>query len=125
VTIVDLTKRMPVDTIRGFGLPYRIAISPDGRRAVVTDPAKGVARIFDVASHREVAAVAFPREGILATAEIPGSPSPEGVAISADSRWAFVTLQGQDRVAFIDLARNEVSGYAPTGRWSDGVAHAR
>jgi len=50
------------------------------------------------------------------------SPAPEGVTISRDSRWAFVTLQGRNRVATIDLARGAIIALAPTGNWSDGVA---
>jgi DNA-binding beta-propeller fold protein YncE len=58
------------------------------------------------------------------TAEVPGSPSPEGVTISPDSRWAFVTLQGRNRVVTIDLARGRIIAIAPTGTWSDGVAYS-
>jgi YVTN family beta-propeller protein len=124
VTVVDLTSRRAVDSLRGFGLPYRIAISPDGQRAVITDPAKAIVRIVDVPSRRELSTITFSRDSVLPTAEIPGSPSPEGVAISADSRWAFVTLQGRNRVAFVDLERRVVVGLARTGEWSDGVAHS-
>jgi DNA-binding beta-propeller fold protein YncE len=55
---------------------------------------------------------------------VPGSPSPEGVAISRDSRWAFVTLQGRNRVITIDLQRGTIVGWAPTGTWSDGVGYS-
>ena len=44
------------------------------------------------------------------------------VALSADGRWAFVTLQGRNQVATIDLAEGRIAGYLPTGTWSDGVA---
>jgi DNA-binding beta-propeller fold protein YncE len=124
VTVVDLNRRNPVATLRGFGLPYRIAISRDGRRAVITDPALGVARIVDAKTRTDIATITFPRDSILASAEIPGSPSPEGVTISPDSRWAFVTLQGLNRVAIIDLAFAAIVGYAPTGNWSDGVGYS-
>ena len=32
VVVVDTRKRVAVDTLRGFGLPYRMAFTPDGRR---------------------------------------------------------------------------------------------
>jgi DNA-binding beta-propeller fold protein YncE len=63
----------------------------------------------------------MPRDSLLATAEVPGSPSPEGIALSRDSRWAFVTLQGRNRVVTIDIARGVVTASAPTGNWSDGI----
>jgi DNA-binding beta-propeller fold protein YncE len=65
--------------------------------------------------------IRVPADSLLPTAEVPGSPSPEGVALSRDSRWAFVTLQGRNRVITIDLTRGAIVRYAPTGNWSDGI----
>ena len=76
-------------------------------------------------SRRERATIAIPRDSLVATAEVPGSPSPEGVAISADGRWAFVTLQGRNRVVTIDLDRGAIVGYGLTGNWSDGIGYSR
>jgi YVTN family beta-propeller protein len=125
VVVVDADRRAVVDTLHGFGLPYRLAISPDARLAVITDPAKGNVRIFDVASRRERFTIPIARDSLVPTAEIPGSPSPEGVTISRDSRWAFVTLQGRNRVATIDLERGTIVSLAPTGTWSDGVGYSQ
>jgi len=121
VLVVDLRSAAVVDTLRGFGLPYRIAISPDGRTAVVTDPIKARVRVFDAATRRQRFDIAVAADSLVATAEVAGSPSPEGVTISRDSRWAFVTLQGRNRVATIDLDRGVIVGYAVTGNWSDGI----
>ena len=122
VLVVDLRAGAPVDTLRGFGLPYRMAVSPDGRTAVVTDPVKGRVRIFDAATRKQRFDIEVPRDSLVATAEVAGSPSPEGVTISRDSRWAFVTLQGRNRLATIDLMRGVIVSLAPIGNWSDGVA---
>jgi DNA-binding beta-propeller fold protein YncE len=125
VLVVDTRSGQAVDTLRNFGLPYRIAISADGNRAVISDPVKAQVRVFDARSRREQFAIAIPRDSLVATAEVPGSPSPEGVAISADGRWAFVTLQGRNRVATIDLDRGVIVGYGLTGNWSDGIGYSR
>lgn len=124
VLVVDLDRAVPLDTIRGFGLPYRMAVSPDGRTAVVTDPVKATIRIFDEATRRERFTIDVPRDSVIATAEVKESPSPEGLAISRDSKWAFVTLQGRNRVAVIDLARGTIVGYGVTGNWSDGIGYS-
>jgi len=124
VLVVDLRTGTATDTLRGFGLPYRLAVSPDGRRAVVTDPMKATVRVFDTSNRRERFTIDIPRDSIVATAEVPGSPSPEGLAISPNSRWAFVTLQGRNRVITIDLERGTIVGWAPTGTWSDGIAYS-
>lgn len=122
VLVVDLKAGTVADTIRGFGLPYRMAVSPDGRTAVVTDPVKARVRILDAATRRQRFDIAVPADSLVATAEVAGSPSPEGVTISRDSRWAFVTLQGRNRLATIDLNRGVIVALAPIGNWSDGVA---
>jgi YVTN family beta-propeller protein len=122
VVIVDAAAGEPIDTLRGFGLPYRMAVSRDGGSAVVTDPMRGEVRVFDARARRQRFLITLARDSIVATAEAPGSPSPEGVTISPDSRWGFVTLQGRNLVAMIDLARGTIVRYAPTGTWSDGIA---
>jgi YVTN family beta-propeller protein len=122
VLVVDTRKGIVIDTLHGFGLPYRLAVSPDGKRVVITDPAKAEVRVFDAASRREQSVISIPRDSLVATAEVAGSPSPEGVTISPDSRWAFVTLQGRNRVVTINLDRKAIVGWAPTGTWSDGIA---
>jgi DNA-binding beta-propeller fold protein YncE len=124
VLVVDPRRGVAIDTLRGFGMPYRIAISPDGRLAVVSDPVKAAVRVFTVRDRRERHSIAVPADSLVPTAEVPGSPSPEGVAISRDARWAFVTLQGRNRVITIDLARGAITAYAPTGTWSDGIGYS-
>jgi DNA-binding beta-propeller fold protein YncE len=124
VVVVDTDAGQPIDTLRGFGIPYRLAVSRDGATAIVTDPARGEVRIFDAATHRQRLLITIPHDGLVATAEVPGSPSPEGVTTSPDSRWAFVTLQGRNQIAMIDLAQGKIAAYAPTGTWSDGIAYS-
>lgn len=125
VVVVEAKRGVPIDTLRGFGLPYRIAISPDSRLAVITDPIRANVRGFAVKDRKELFNIAVPRDSLVATAEVPGSPSPEGVTISADSRWAFVTLQGRNRVITIDIAKGAIVSYAPTGTWSDGIGYSK
>lgn len=125
VVVADTRRAQPVDTLRGFGLPYRLAFSPDGAVVVITDPVHANVRVFDATTRRERFSIAIPRDSLVATAEIPGSPSPEGVAVSSDSRWAFVTLQGRNRLATIDLARGVIISLIPIGNWSDGVGYSR
>jgi len=124
VLVLDARTGTVADTLRGFGMPYRMAVSPDARLVVVTDPVKAQVRVFGATDRKQRFVVAVPADSIVATAEVPGSPSPEGVAISRDSRWAFVTLQGRNRVITIDLTRGVIVGWAPTGTWSDGVAYS-
>lgn len=121
VLVLNANSGVAIDTLRGFGMPYRIAISPDARLAVISDPVSARVRIVHTATRKTAFDLVIPADSLVATAEVPGSPSPEGVAISRDSRWAFVTLQGRNRVITIDLQRGAIVRYAVTGTWSDGV----
>ncbi len=121
VVTASLDRGAPLDTVRGFGLPYRIAISPDGKTAVVTDPVKATVRVFDEATRRQRWSIPIPPDSLVPTAEVKGSASPEGVTISRDSRWAYVTLQGRNRVIAIDLERGTIAAWGATGVWSDGI----
>jgi YVTN family beta-propeller protein len=125
VLVVDLRSNTVVDTLRNFGLPYRIALSADGRTAVITDPVMATVRVFDAATRRERFRIDVPRDSLVEKPEVPGSPSPEGVTIAPDGRWAFVTLQGRNRLVTIDLESGRIVNWAPTGVWSDGVAYSR
>ena len=125
VVVVDTRRGVAIDTLRGFGMPYRLAITADSRLAVISDPVKGEVRVFTVADRRSKFTIAIPRDSLVATAEVPGSPSPEGVATSPDGRWAFVTLQGRNQAVIIDLQRGVITTYAPTGEWSDGIGFSR
>lgn len=124
VVVIDRRRGHAADTLRGFGLPYRIAITPDSKLAVITDPVRGEVRVFNVSDRKEKFMLAVPRDSLVATAEVPGSPSPEGVATSSDSKWAFVTLQGRNRLITIDLERGTIVRYAVIGTWSDGVGYS-
>ena len=124
VVVLDLERNTAIDTVRAFGMPYRIAITPDARTTLVTDPVKGEIRAFVAATRQPKFTIAVPRDSVLPTAEVPGSPSPEGLAVSRDSRWAYVTLQGRNRVVWIDIERGTITAYAPTGVWSDGIGYS-
>ena len=124
VTIVDPAAGSTVATIAGFGMPYRLAVTPDSRTVVITDPPNAAVRIVDRATRRDRAVVKIPADGVGATAEFPGSPSPEGVVLSRDGRTAFVALQGSSRVAVIDIATAAVVSYLPTGAGPDGIAYS-
>ena len=115
VTIIDTRTWEPVDTLPAPGLPYRIAISADGKTAVVPAPMAGVIRVFDIATRKERAAVSFAGGG-------GDGAGPVGSTISADSRYAFVALQGTNEAAMVDLASGkEMTRYA-TGAGPDGIA---
>ncbi len=124
VVVLDTQTGRAVDTLRGFGMPYRLAMTLDGKTAIITDPAKAEVRIVDVQSRNERFRVSIPAERVLSTAEFPGSASPEGVAAGADG-FAYITLQGQNQAAGIDLRTGKILWRLPVGAWPDGIAYAK
>lgn len=103
----DVQKRMPcVD-------PYQLGFSPDGRFLVVNGLARNQVDVYDAATM-----------ALLKRFPLPSMPS--HLAYAPDSGRVFVTLQGSDRLAAIDLHEMKVLwdrqvGSTPAGvLWHDG-----
>ena len=108
--------------ISGFGMPYRIGITPDAKTAVVSDPGDEKIHIVDVATHRVRAVIPVAAMSPLGGgAEV--NASPQGVTISRDGTTAFVTLKAVARVAVVDIATATIVGVLPVGAGSDGVGY--
>jgi DNA-binding beta-propeller fold protein YncE len=107
-------------TIDGFGMAYRIGITPDGKTAVVSDPGAEQIHLLDVATrafrHTITVPKVLPAEG--------EHPSPQGVTISRDGAYAFVTLKTAGKVAVVDVARGTTVKVLPVGAGSDGVGYS-
>ncbi len=98
-----------LDLIRG--------ITPDGRRAVVTDPGDEKIHLVDVAARRVTASIEVPA--------VNGAPaSPQGVTLSPDGRFAVVTLKGANQVVWVDLTSDRITARFATGGGSDGVGYS-
>jgi DNA-binding beta-propeller fold protein YncE len=124
VSVVDVARGIVIDTLTDFGFPYRMGITPDGRTAVLVDPARAEIRIVDTATRRERTRVRVPATGIVPGAEFPDSSSPEGIAMGRGSRFAYVSLQGRNEAAAIDLTSGEIAATYPTGTWPDGIGYS-
>lgn len=116
-----ITQRM-----EGFGMAYRVGITPDNRTAVISDPGREQIHIVDVATHRIRKTIAVPAQvpaGGAADAA-PRPASPQGVTISRDGAYGFVTLKAVARVVVVDLARGEIVKTLTVGAGSDGVGYS-
>lgn len=84
--------------------PKRVAITPDGTRALVVNVLSDNLTVTDLATLQNQSFIAF--------------PEPAGVrelAITSDSRWAVVSAYGADAVKIIDLSTCSVAASVPTG----------
>ncbi|MBS1860466.1 MAG: PKD domain-containing protein [Actinobacteria bacterium] len=76
--------------------PNSIAITPNGRRALVLDTVSETVTIIDVATRTPVAT-------------IPVASHPERVAISPDGKTAYVTVEGNENVFLVNPESNASS----------------
>jgi DNA-binding beta-propeller fold protein YncE len=115
VLVFNTTTGDKVAQIDGFGMPYRMAITPDGASAVISDP--GAERVFiaDVKTHTIRAMLD------MATGGNGEHPSPQGVTLSRDGQIAFVTLKALGKVAVIDVGSGRIVKTLDVGGGSDGV----
>lgn len=110
VSVVDTGNWEVVATIPGFGLPYRLAFSPDGETAVVCDPKLDRIHIVDVIARKVVG-------------EVSGLGTPRGVIVSPDNRTAFVTVADSPAVVAVDLVDRREIMRVPVGQSPDGVGY--
>ena len=100
---IDTESRKIVQVIEVGVVPKYVAVSPDGRLVVVTNWCSMDINLIDAATGK-------------VTATIPsGGKYPRGIAISKDSRTAYVALMGSDRVIAVDLPSQKVRDFAAPG----------
>jgi DNA-binding beta-propeller fold protein YncE len=93
---------------------YNLAVSPDGRWMVATYRNDGEIGIWALGEGREMARIRSSRD------------LPHGIAISPDSRYAFVSIEGvggePGRVEVVDLAAGERVATVDIGAQASGIA---
>jgi YVTN family beta-propeller protein len=124
VSIIPTASATVTDTLGKFGLPYRIAFTPDGQTAIITDPSRGAVRFVNVQTRAERGRLVIPAVGIVATAEFQGSPCPEGLVVSPDGQTVYIAMQGTNSVAAVDIKSRSIIATMPVGVWPDGVGYS-
>ena len=119
VSVVDTKRWTVVDTLRGFAVPYRLAFSPNGTLALISDPRMNVLHVVDASTRK-----------ILRSAPVAGSP--RGVTVTGDGRYALVTVVGDENdestagaLVVVDLATQRVAARFAVGIAPDGVGYGR
>lgn len=123
VYVLDAATGRITHQLEGFGMAYRIGMTPDGRTAVISDPGSETIHIADVATHTVRKVIDVPAQSP-SDGSAPRPASPQGVTMSRDGRFAYVTLKAVAKVAVVDLARGEIVKQLPVGEGSDGVGYS-
>lgn len=103
--VVDVTGGA-VRYVKTGNYPYGAAILPDGRTGLVTNETSGTVSVVDLATATKV------RDVVVG----PPLSHPEGIAVDARGRHAYVALANADRVADIDLRTMTLSRLLSTAR---------
>ncbi|MGB3468861.1 MAG: YncE family protein [Cyclobacteriaceae bacterium] len=111
---IDLKKWKVTDRWTTDKGPYNIDVSPDGKRLVVSYKTAGKTGIWDLNSNKELAVIQN------------SNKVTHGVAISSDSRYAFVSVEGiggdPGAMDVIDLETNQLVTTALLGKQAGGIA---
>jgi len=111
VSVVNVAA-MKIDTVlSGFSVPYRMAISPNRKLAVIVE-----------AEGNRISVMDAPARKLIGTVDVGGAP--RGVAISPDSKWAFITLGPENAVVIVDLTTRAVIARYAVQTAPDGVAYS-
>jgi DNA-binding beta-propeller fold protein YncE len=106
----SITRRFP--TGRGV---YNLATTPDGKMLVATLKQGSGIELFDLVAGRSVAQLKT------------STTLAHGVAVSSDSRYAFVSSEGvgsaPGKVDVVDLAARRIVGTADVGPQASGIAY--
>jgi len=102
----------------------RVASPAGSAQPARTQPALWPAGTLIVSNMSDGTATLLDAATGVARATLSTGADPHEVAASADGAWAVVTLQGRNRVVWLDLSRGTLVRSAPTGTWSDGIAFA-
>ncbi len=111
ISAIDLSTGAVTTATEGFSWPYRVLFTPDHATVLLPDYRGNALRFVDRASKRELGRLALDGQG------------PQGIALGAGARHAFLSLSARGRVAIIDLASRQVVGHVPAGETPDGVAY--
>lgn len=110
ISIVE-TASKKVETFNVGGDPYRVKFTPDGKRALISNPKDGELIVVDAATRKEIKRL--PVEGM-----------PAGLTVSPDGKQAFVTTIQAHGIAVINLESLSVTGKVETGKGPAGLAWA-
>jgi DNA-binding beta-propeller fold protein YncE len=107
VKIIDTETGIITKTLSGFTFPYRLAISNDGKIAIIPDPQGNKIHVADVA-----------KQEVIWSLEM---GSPRGVNISPDGKSAFVTLATDEAMGIVDLETRKLTRQIKVEKSPDGV----
>ncbi len=128
LSIIDSESLEIIGEIKCAGVPIRVAITPDGRRVLVSCAKTGEVALFDAVERKELTRRKLDLSAVPdAATRLFGdrwgkSPVPVGLVISTDGKTAWIAATQSDVVVVVDTATLEVKDLIQAGREPDGMA---
>jgi YVTN family beta-propeller protein len=92
-------------TIKVGHEPHEVAVTPDGRKAYVSNVGDGSLTVVDLA-----------RNAVARTVRPDRVDKPHGLAITPDGRWLLLTSEGSHRIYLMSVARDSVERVITTNQ---------
>jgi len=114
VSVINTENNNLTGTVPAGINPIGVAVSPDGKKAYVTNANykhRGSVSVIDTATNK-----------VTATVDLGDKYSPCGIAATPDGKKLYVANRDINGVSVIDTATNTVTATVPAGKWPMGVA---
>jgi len=112
VHVIDLASGSIRANILVGQRPRRFALTPDGRELWVSNELAASVSIIDVASNRVTATLELAPPRGLRVEDV----TPVGITMTRDGKTAVIALGRANHVAFVDVARREVTDHVLVGK---------
>jgi YVTN family beta-propeller protein len=124
--VVDAASLTVVATLPSASFPIRVKLTPDGKRALVSNAKAGDVAVFDAVARRELARIKMPLTAVSGDGRVLPFPGtvPIGIVVTPDGSRAFVAHANADAVAVVDLATLAMTGSLKAGKEPDGMAYS-
>ncbi len=110
---IDTEKWKVIRRFKTGKAPYNLEVTPDGKKVVVSYKGEGATGIWDIEAGKELAKITNTRK------------VSHGVAISPDSKFAFISVEGiggePGSVDVINLESNTLVDHVNTGKQAGGI----
>lgn len=117
VHVIDTASAKVVKNIKVGKRPRRMALTPDGKELWITNELDATVSIVSTATHEVIGTLKFEVKGARAD-----DITPVGVTITRDGKRAFVGLGKANHVAFVDVAKRQVTNLVLVGKRAWNVA---
>jgi PQQ-dependent catabolism-associated beta-propeller protein len=111
VHVIDTASGKVVKNVKVGKRPRRMALTPDGAQLWVTNELGSSVTVLSTKDYSEIGTIAFKVKGARDS-----DITPVGITMTRDGKRAFVALGRANHVAFVDVARREVTDLVLVGK---------